>query len=163
LWKRVANHASLRKDIKMTFPSILFGLIGIIILLLVVLYFFKSSKTPINQQISSDDEFIIDPETGQFVSVEELINSSNLTVLDEQKIELVFTSLPDGLKARIRQKDVEDILETHYQLMLTETEEDKNDQDIINEMIYNAWQKKGKNITKEEVGLIISLAYPANN
>jgi hypothetical protein len=143
----------------MTFTVVLFSIMGFLIIVSVVFLFVGGNK-PAKDIVVTDDELIIDPITGNAVSIDELMETAGMELLDDTKIEKVYSSLSEEIRNRLKKKDVEDILEMHYQLIQSETEEPKADEDAVKEMIFISLQRKGKKISPSDVDSIVAFAYP---
>ena len=116
----------------------------------------KSSNLPHDEQ---NDELVYDTESGKYVTVEELIQEHNLYYLDEDKCHMIYNALPEDLKEILSLKDVETILEFHYQLKTVGLEgEEKPDEEVQYAFLANIFEKKGKLIDKAVFAKIITIA-----
>ncbi len=134
--------------------------VAAVVFIIFVLYVFCSKKTPDpSLENNENDELIFNPETGKYLTVEELINEHDLDYLDEQKCQQVYDALPENLQQTISYKDVETIMEFHYQLKTTGLEEDKLAEGVNKfEFLADTFEKKGKIIDTAIFAKVIEIA-----
>jgi hypothetical protein len=133
--------------------------VAAVVFIIFVLYVFCSKKTPDpSLENNENDELIFNPETGKYLTVEELINEHDLDYLDEQKCQQVYDALPENLQQTISYKDVETIMEFHYQLKNSGLEEEEIDDDAKYDFLATVFEKKGKPIDKDILLKVIGLA-----
>ena len=134
---------------------------AVIAILVFVLYGTFSAKTKSSdlQNDEQNDELVYDAESGKYVTVEELVQEHNLFYLDEEKCSMIYNALPEDLKEILSLKDVETILEFHYQLKTVGLEgEEKPDEEVQYAFLTNIFEKKGKSIDKTVFSKIFAVA-----
>lgn len=142
------------------FTLILISIAGITFIVF-VLYVFFSKRSPASSlgKDEENDELIFDSETGKYLTVEELVEEHGLDYLDEQKCQQVYNSLPEDMKQTITFKDVETIMEFHYQIKTSISDENEKIEDEAKyDFLADIFEKKGKTIDKEVFAKVIEIA-----
>ncbi|HET6245673.1 MAG: hypothetical protein H0V01_00355 [Bacteroidetes bacterium] len=134
--------------------------IAVIAFVIFILYVVFSEKPEISQEKEDEnDELIFDPVTGNYVTVEQLVENHKLDYLDEQKCQRVYDALSQEIKNELTFKDVETIMEFHYQVQATVTDEDeKNEEESVFVFLADTFEKKGRSISKNAIEKVIEIA-----
>ncbi|MBA3899557.1 MAG: hypothetical protein H0X62_04980 [Bacteroidetes bacterium] len=151
----------------MPLTYILIAVMAVIVLFAV--FFSKSKSKPENTKAELDEEtdgLIFDHETGKYVTVEELVEKHQLDVIDDAKIQQVYEALSPETQEELALKEVAAIMESHYQFKAFEPEtEEKPEEEYILQVIYDGFQKKGKDISMLSISAVIktydSISSPA--
>ncbi|MDQ3192815.1 MAG: hypothetical protein M3Q58_14565 [Bacteroidota bacterium] len=141
------------------FTMIIISIAAIVFVIFVVYVFFsKKTSTATSENEDENDELIFNPETGKYLTVEELIEEHGLDYLDEQKCQQVYDALSEDLKNLISYKDVETIMEFYYQLKTSALEEEELEEEAKYDFLVSIFEKKGRPIDREVLLQIIGIA-----
>jgi hypothetical protein len=143
----------------MSLPYLLIIVLIIIVAVSLALAAFKG-KSSLPKEILDEetDGLIFDHEAGKYVTVEELVAKHQLEVIDDTKIQQVYDALSIEIKQDVGLKEVAAILESRYQFKtLAAEEEELPGEDYMMQVIYDGFQKKGKNITKENIIAVLKV------
>jgi len=135
---------------------LLFPIIGLVLIIFFSVLFLKHKKKIIEEQNEAEkDELVFDEITGKHLTVEELVKEHQLDYLDDEKVERIYSKLENHIQEKVTKKEVENILEFHYQLEAVR--QDKNfDEETKTELIKEIYLKKGKQLDDETIAAVLN-------
>jgi hypothetical protein len=140
----------------MSLFAILVWIIILFALLLTIIFYFAKSKPSVTEEPEppENDELIFDEETGQYVKIEEFIESKQLDYLSDEKVEAVFNDLPEDIKSGLIVRDVENILEFYYQIKLSEAHEGQDTE--LTKLIQETYKRRGSPVSSEAIEIVVN-------
>jgi hypothetical protein len=144
---------------------IVIALLAMVVIVSVLFSKYKGKPNIAKAELNEETEgLIFDHETGQYVTVEELVNKHQLDVIDDERIRSVYEALPTEMKQEVSLKEVGAILESHYQFKSLEhdQEAEKPEIEYIYQVIFDGFQRKGKTISKTIISSVIA-TYESKN